>query len=172
MSAMPTKRALNLSRFIKLWPKFSPNADDSRQNVPVPRRKLFFLLKFSCKLANVAQNPAKVQKRAAKAGFDWDEKLDVFKKLDEEVAELKEADKEGTKEQIFEEFGDLLFAAVNLSRFLNVNAEEALAFATDKFMRRFKAVEDCVLESNRDMKDLSLEELDEIWDKVKLSEKK
>ena len=115
---------------------------------------------------------AKVQKRAAKAGFDWDEKLDVFKKLDEEVAELKEADKEGTKEQIFEEFGDLLFAAVNLSRFLNVNAEEALAFATDKFMRRFKAVEDCVLESNRDMKDLSLEELDEIWDKVKLSEKK
>lgn len=114
---------------------------------------------------------AKVQKRAAKAGFDWDNKSDVFSKLDEEVAELKEADLIGDKEQIFEEFGDLLFAAVNLSRFLKVNAEEALAFATDKFMRRFKAVEDVVLEKGRDMKELSLTELDAIWDEVKSKEK-
>ena len=108
---------------------------------------------------------------AAKAGFDWDNKSDVFSKLDEEVAELKEADLIGDKEQIFEEFGDLLFAAVNLSRFLKVNAEEALAFATDKFMRRFKAVEDVVLEKGRDMKELSLTELDAIWDEVKSKEK-
>ena len=114
---------------------------------------------------------SKVQKRAAKAGFDWDEKSDVFSKLDEEVAELKEADSTGDKEQIFEEFGDLLFAAVNLSRFLKVNAEEALVFATDKFMRRFKSVEEEVLASGRDMKELSLAELDSIWDKVKLKEK-
>lgn len=114
---------------------------------------------------------SKVQKRAAKAGFDWDKKSDVFSKLDEEVAELKEADSTGDKEQIFEEFGDLLFAAVNLSRFLKVNAEEALGFATDKFMRRFKSVEEEVLASGRDMKELSLAELDSIWDKVKLKEK-
>lgn len=110
---------------------------------------------------------AKVQKRASKAGFDWDNLDDAFLKLPEEMQELREAIASGNKEKIEEEYGDLLFAAVNVSRFLKVDSEQCLASSTDKFMNRFKAVEQTVAELGRDMKELSLQELDEIWDKVK-----
>ncbi len=110
---------------------------------------------------------AKVQKRAAKAGFDWDNLDDAFKKLPEEVSELSNAVKSGNKDEIEEEFGDLLFAAVNVSRFLKLDAEYSLNMATDKFIKRFKAVESVVNESGKDMTELSLAELDAIWDKVK-----
>ncbi len=110
---------------------------------------------------------AKVQKRASKAGFDWDNAEDAFKKLPEEIEEFKEAVALGDQGQIEEEFGDLLFAAVNVSRFYKVDAEAALASATDKFMSRFKAVEQEVLNSGRQMTELSLDELDAIWESVK-----
>lgn len=110
---------------------------------------------------------AKVQKRASKAGFDWDNLNDAFSKIPEETEELKEAIELGDKDKINEEYGDLLFAAVNVSRFLKVDAEQSLASATDKFMQRFKAVEEVVVKSGRDMRDLSLTELDEIWNSVK-----
>ncbi len=110
---------------------------------------------------------AKVQKRASKAGFDWDNADDAFKKLPEELEEFKEAIKSGDKAQMDEEFGDLLFAAVNVSRFYKIDAESSLASATDKFMNRFKSVEQEVLKSGHSMTDLSLEELDAIWEKVK-----
>jgi tetrapyrrole methylase family protein/MazG family protein len=110
---------------------------------------------------------AKVQKRASKAGFDWDDLNDAFSKIPEETEELKEAIELGDKDKINEEYGDLLFAAVNVSRFLKIDAEQSLASATDKFMQRFKAVEEVVVKSGRDMKDLSLSELDEIWNSVK-----
>ncbi len=112
---------------------------------------------------------AKVQKRASKAGFDWDNLDDAFSKIPEETEELKEAIESGDKDKINEEYGDLLFATVNVSRFLKVDAEQSLASATDKFIRRFKAVEEVVHKSGRDMKDLSLLELDEIWNSVKNS---
>lgn len=110
---------------------------------------------------------AKVQKRAAKAGFDWDNANDAFKKLPEELEEFREAIKSGDKAQMDEEFGDLLFAAVNVSRFYKIDAESSLASATDKFMNRFKAVEQEVLKGGHSMTDLSLDELDAIWEKVK-----
>lgn len=109
----------------------------------------------------------KVQKRAAKAGFDWDKTEQVLSKVHEETAELEEAIKSGNSQQITEEFGDLLFSMVNLSRFIKVNSEQALSEATDKFTNRFEKVEKEVSKSGRDMAELSLEELDEIWDKVK-----
>ncbi len=112
----------------------------------------------------------KVQKRASKAGFDWYNLNDAFSKIPEETEELKEAIEAGDKDKISEEYGDLLFAAVNVSRFLKVDAEQSLASATDKFIRRFKAVEDVVVKSGRDMQDLSLTELDEIWNSVKSSD--
>ncbi len=110
---------------------------------------------------------AKVQKRAAKAGFDWDNPEDAFKKLPEELAEFSEAVKQNDRVSMEEEFGDLLFAAVNVSRFYKIDSESALASATDKFMNRFKLVEQEVLNSGRQMTDVSLEELDAIWDTVK-----
>ncbi len=109
----------------------------------------------------------KVQKRAAKAGMDWPELNACADKLTEEVAELQQACKSGTPEQMFEEMGDVLFSAVNVSRFLNVNAEEALTAATDKFIARFKAVEDMAMVDGKAMDTMSPEELDALWQKAK-----
>ena len=110
---------------------------------------------------------AKVQKRAAKAGFDWDDVSEAFCKIPEETKELENAVKIGNANDINEEFGDLMFACVNVSRFLHLDAEFSLNSATEKFINRFKAVEDTVVSMGKDMKDLSLSELDEIWNQVK-----
>ncbi|MBE6720325.1 MAG: nucleoside triphosphate pyrophosphohydrolase [Ruminococcaceae bacterium] len=109
----------------------------------------------------------KVQKKAAKAGFDWDNCDGAFDKLDEEIKELKIAMEHGDKAEIEDEFGDVLFSAVNISRFLKVDSEEALTGATEKFIARFKEVERLAAESGTDMKDASIEELDKLWDKAK-----
>ena len=109
----------------------------------------------------------KVQKRAAKVGFDWDSSDGAFDKLDEEINELKIAVAHGDSSEIEEEFGDVLFSAVNISRFLNLDSEEALTGATDKFVARFKEVERLAAESGIDMKSSSIEELDALWDKAK-----
>ncbi len=110
---------------------------------------------------------AKVQKRAGKAGFDWDNVNDAFCKISEETDELSTAIRNGDKHNIDEEFGDLLFACVNVSRFLDVDAEFSLNKATEKFINRFKAVEDEVNARGFDMKDLTLEDLDKIWENIK-----
>ncbi|MBR3961704.1 MAG: nucleoside triphosphate pyrophosphohydrolase [Clostridia bacterium] len=109
----------------------------------------------------------KVQKRASKVGFDWSEVEGPLSKVEEETAELKSAIAKGNAEETFEEFGDLLFAAVNVSRFIGVNAEEALSFATDKFINRFARVEELAVKRGIDMKTASLETLDKLWDEVK-----
>ncbi len=110
----------------------------------------------------------KVQKRAAKAGFDWSEVEGPLLKVEEETAELKNAVKIGNAEEIFEEFGDLLFSAVNVSRFIGVNSEEALSAATNKFISRFAKVEQLAISRGIDMKTASLETLDKLWDEVKV----
>ena len=109
----------------------------------------------------------KVQKRAAKAGFDWDEAEGAVSKLHEELKELEDARKVGNSEEIFEEFGDLLFSAVNVARFLKIDAEDALQFATEKFIKRFSKVEDLAIKRGINMKEASLEELDALWDEIK-----
>lgn len=110
---------------------------------------------------------AKIQKKAANAGFDWDDVSGAVDKLYEEIGELKEAVSAGNKEEIDEEFGDLLFSAVNVSRFIKVDAEESLTSASDKFLRRFAGVEAKAKEKGIDMKNASLEVLDALWDEVK-----
>ena len=110
---------------------------------------------------------AKVQKRAAKAGFDWDDVSGAFDKIPEETEELKTAIRSGVQADINEEFGDLLFAMVNVSRFIGTDAEDSLAKATDKFIARFKLVEAECVKMGKDMKEMTLKELDEIWDRVK-----
>lgn len=109
----------------------------------------------------------KVQKKAAKVGFDWPDLSRVMDKLSEEIQELKDA--VGSRGDPVEELGDLLFAAVNAARFLNADPEDALQAATDKFAARFRLMEQRVLESGRRMDELSLSELDTIWNQVKHS---
>ena len=109
----------------------------------------------------------KVQKRAARAGFDFDNKSDVYDKVAEEMVELSDADAIGDNKKVFEEYGDLLFSVVNLARFLNIDAEEALAASTDKFIARFEKVEKLANERNIDMPNTPITELDKLWDDVK-----
>jgi len=110
---------------------------------------------------------AKVQKRAAKAGFDWKNIAGALDKLDEEVLELKKAILQKNDQAIFEEFGDLLFSAVNVSRFIGVEPEQSLGAATGKFIARFAGVEELAAARGIDMASASLEELDRLWDQVK-----
>lgn len=107
----------------------------------------------------------KVQKKAKKAGFDWPDVSGALDKLFEEIEELKTAVAEGSN--VEEELGDLLFSAVNVSRFVNVDAEQALTKATDKFIDRFRKVEAQAKAEGRPMETMSLAELDALWERAK-----
>lgn len=109
----------------------------------------------------------KVQEKASKAGFDWRDKDGAISKINEEINELLNAVEHNSQPEIEDEFGDLLFSCVNVSRFLNVDSEEALKKATDKFIKRFQIVEKLADEKGISMKVSSLEELDMLWDKAK-----
>lgn len=110
---------------------------------------------------------AKIQHKAAKAGFDWPDVTGAFAKIAEETEELRQAMETGAQDRIADELGDLLFAVVNVSRFVKVDAEEALTAATDKFRNRFAAVEALADERGINMKETDLDELDRLWDEVK-----
>ncbi len=109
----------------------------------------------------------KIQKKAAKVGFDWDNVDGALDKVAEETDELKEAVDSGSYEQQCEELGDLLFSVVNVSRFLKVDSEKALYDACDKFTDRFKALEILADERGIDIKTASLSQLDSLWEEVK-----
>lgn len=111
----------------------------------------------------------KVQRRAKKAGFDWDNVKDASQKLDEELEEFKEALLENDGTHAEEEFGDLLFSMVNVSRFMGINSEKALHAATDKFINRFEKTEIIAQKKGIDMKKSSLETLDRLWEEAKRS---
>lgn len=111
-----------------------------------------------------------VQKRAARVGFDWDSAHQVVEKVEEEVGEVRAAMASGDARKIKEEIGDLLFAAVNLSRFLGHNAEEALNETVEKFIRRFQGIERRLHEQGRKMTECKLAELDAIWNDLKKTE--
>ena len=107
----------------------------------------------------------KVQKKAAKVGFDWDSVDGAVDKLSEELGEVKEAI--AGHGDPAEELGDLLFTAVNVARFLKVDPEDALQAACDKFAARFRRVEEAVTAQGKQMEDMSLTELDDIWIAIK-----
>lgn len=106
----------------------------------------------------------RIQENASQVGFDWKDPEGVYEKIEEELKELKEAKDPGELE---EEFGDLLFSIVNLSRFLNVNPESALRKATRKFVERFKRMEELIEKDGLVLEELPIEKLDEYWEKAK-----
>ena len=107
----------------------------------------------------------KIQKKAAKAGFDWVDISGALDKLEEETAELRRAVETG--EGVEDELGDVLFAAVKVGRFAGLDSEVALSGTCEKFIRRFRAVEDAVRARGADMKDMPLEELTALWEQAK-----
>jgi len=113
----------------------------------------------------------KLQKRAARTGFDWTEAAHIFDKLEEETAEVKDAMASGDADAIEDEIGDLLFVAANLARRLAVDPEQALRRANAKFERRFRAMEAAAAEAGVDFTALSLDEQEAYWQAVKKGER-
>lgn len=109
----------------------------------------------------------KLQQKAAQVGFDWQQAEPILDKIEEEVGELRAAMAAADQASIKDEFGDVLFAMVNLGRHLGVDAEAALAGTNEKFRRRFHAVEKAVVDSGRSLGDASLEEMEDYWQAAK-----
>ena len=112
----------------------------------------------------------KVQAKAARVGYDWTDREMAFRKLPEELQEIREAMDAGDPDAMEEELGDLLFAAVKLARFLNIDPEAALHRSCEKFIRRFAAVEQAASAAGKALEELSLDELLPIYDAVKAAE--
>ncbi|MBX2833810.1 MAG: nucleoside triphosphate pyrophosphohydrolase [Micavibrio sp.] len=114
----------------------------------------------------------KLQKKAAKTGFEWTKAEDILDKLEEELAEMREAVRQGTMEQKADELGDILFVIANLGRILDINAEEALRQCNAKFEKRFKGMEEDAKLKNQKFSDLSLDEMTRLWINQKQKERR
>ena len=148
-----TKEALDSWDSVKASIKGTKTASSKMDSIPIELPALM--------------RAQKVQSKAAKAGFDWDNQNGAFLKLNEEINELKIALSHNNQAEIEDEFGDVLFSCVNISRFIGVDSEEALKASTDKFITRFKIVEKLADENDIDMNNSSIDELDALWDKAK-----
>lgn len=148
-----TKEALDSWDSVKASIKGTKTASSKMDSIPIELPALM--------------RAQKVQSKAAKAGFDWDNQNGAFLKLNEEINELKIALSHNNLAEIEDEFGDVLFSCVNISRFIGVDSEEALKASTDKFITRFKIVEKLAEENDIDMNSSSIDELDALWDKAK-----
>lgn len=150
------------------------NADEVLENWDTLKQKEKHQQSATDTLESVARSlpglirAEKVQHKAAKVGFDWDDVSGALDKVREETAEVERAIAgEGDPS---EELGDLLFAAVNVARFLKTDPEQAIANTTDKFIRRFAQVEQAAHEAGRELSDMTLAEMDALWDVVKARE--
>lgn len=109
----------------------------------------------------------RIQEKAKQVGFEWDNKEQVWEKVEEETGELKEAIALDDQAKMEEEFGDLLFSLINYARFLRIDAENALEKTNKKFIARFTKMEAIALEQGKSLNDMSLAEMDAIWDLIK-----
>lgn len=109
----------------------------------------------------------RIQEKAKGVGFDWDHKEQVWEKVKEEINELKTEIKKQDKEKIEEEFGDVLFALINYARFLNINPETALEKTNKKFIKRFQSLETKIKNKGKDLKEMSLDEMETYWQQAK-----
>ncbi len=109
----------------------------------------------------------RLQEKASKVGFDWENKEDVWKKVIEEINELHSAEMSNDKEKMENEMGDLFFSLINYSRFIGINPENALRRTTNKFVKRFGYIEKKLNESGKKITDSNLEEMDKYWEESK-----
>ena len=114
----------------------------------------------------------RIQDKARNVGFDWKEKEDVWDKVQEELEELKVELAKDDKENSTQELGDFLFSVINAARLYKLNPDNALEKTNQKFIRRFNYVEDHSIKQGKNLKDMTLEEMDELWDEAKRQEKK
>ena len=113
----------------------------------------------------------RVTEEASSVGFDWPAVEPVWRKVEEELRELKAAVSSGDKTRSSEEMGDLILSLVNLSRFLNFEAEDALSGAVERFLRRFAYIEKKIQSQGRTLSEATLEEMDAFWEKAKRAER-
>ncbi|MEK7841747.1 MAG: nucleoside triphosphate pyrophosphohydrolase [Deltaproteobacteria bacterium] len=113
----------------------------------------------------------KVTEKAAEAGFDWSDIKEVFEKVEEEIAEFKAELKKGDIQRMEAEFGDLIFALVNVGRFIEINPEEALRKTIARFITRFHYIEDKLIKKGKALHNASIEEMENFWKEAKLKEK-
>lgn len=109
----------------------------------------------------------RLQDRAARVGFDWEKVEDVLNKLDEEIGELKEAVKIKKQNEIEDEIGDIFFMLVNISRFVGISPEDALRKTISKFISRFRYIEMNAADHGRKLAEMTLEEMDKLWEEAK-----
>jgi XTP/dITP diphosphohydrolase len=109
----------------------------------------------------------RIQEKVKGIGFEWENREDVWKKVEEELYELK-VEVDSNSDKIEEEFGDLLFSLVNFSRFINVSPENSLAKTNNKFIRRFQLMEDLIKQDSMDIREMKLVEMDQYWEKAKI----
>lgn len=113
----------------------------------------------------------RLQEKAKQTGFEWDNKAQVWQKVEEEMNELQQAIDENNQSHIEEEYGDLIFSLINYARFLHIDAENALERTNKKFIQRFTQMEEAAFEQGNSLADMTLEEMDAIWNRIKTQNK-
>lgn len=115
---------------------------------------------------------ARLQEKASKVGFDWKDKKEVWKKVEEEIREFRAAERKGNKAEVENELGDLLFALVNYTRFIHINPELALRKTNEKFTKRFRGIEHSLHQQGKNIEHATFEEMDMLWNQQKEAEEK
>ena len=124
------------------------------------------------KMLPALQRAHRLQEKAAKVGFDWEKKEDVWKKVIEEIEEMHVSEKQESLEELENEIGDVFFALVNYARFLGIHPENALRKTNEKFIRRFNYVEEQINGNGRKINESTLEEMDKYWEESKKTERR
>ena len=158
------KSARNASEALNQWNEIKKKEKEAKRKGKKSNKSIVDNVPIHMPALQKAQ---KVQMKVARVGFDWEVIEDVIAKVHEELEEVKEAINNKEKEPIAEEIGDLLFAVVNLSRFLKLDSEDLLRKSISKFTDRFKKVELRVASLGKKIEDCSLAELDGIWNEIK-----
>jgi nucleoside triphosphate diphosphatase len=160
-------RELNSDAVKALWSRIKADEKrlraESRARAGLPREAASAALSGVPLAAPALSRALKLQQKAGKVGFDWNDVRSVLAKLNEEIAEVEAEIAEGSSETLSEEVGDLLFAAVNLARHLKVDPEAALRSANAKFERRFAHIENRLAEKGRRPEGASLDEMEALW---------